>query len=283
MGQGGRKKGWLAHSGKYSVIACFHWRQLGRSLGSTTAAPQNPQGTLPQHPDIHRNFTGGPCRVPCHHAGLADTACNRPADALSEPRPIKAALDLDQLLLQADGLHVAIKLRRIGDGKPVDAITVMTEKGDRRFVLRMGFKPDGFEITLQYLPFDIRKQEAAYTPALKIRIDPEIGNRLVEMFPCRPSGNRAPELGHADGKPGRAGEIGKGTGCVIVKRRGNAERRCGLPPRPEADGCQNLRFLLLRIANDDQAAPSMADRSKASVARFGQCGLDEYQRVPVID
>ncbi len=135
---------------------------------------------------------------------------------------------------------------------------MVAEKGDGRFILGMGFKPYGLEALFLYQSFDVAQQAAADAPPLKLRIDPEVGNRLVKMLPRGPTRNRAAEFRHANCKPGRAGEIGKGARRIVVKRRCDAESRGCLPPRPEADGRQNLRFLLIRVANDDQAAPSLA-------------------------
>ena len=66
---------------------------------------------------------------------------------------------------------------------------MVAEKGDGRLILGVGFKPDGLETPVLYQPFDIAQQVAADTSAMKIRIDPEIGNRLVEMLPRRPTRN----------------------------------------------------------------------------------------------
>ena len=78
---------------------------------------------------------------------------------------------------------------------------MVAEKGDGRLILGMGFKPYGLEPPVLNQPFDIAQQVATDTSALKIRIDPEIGNRLVEMLPRRPSGNRAAKLRHPDRQP----------------------------------------------------------------------------------
>ena len=154
----------------------------------------------------------------------------------------------------ADEGNVAVELWRIGGRQPAHAIAVIAEEAHGAVVARVRLGGDGVESICSNAMFDLSEQQRTEAPALELRLDPQIGDRIVEVLSRAPAADGAFAFDEQNGKPVIGQKTEKcGLGHAPHLFAIGKARDCRLPG-PKADFGQPFNVAGAGMADDGHDA-----------------------------